>query len=447
MSLETAPGSGSVQEVVDDRLCVQCGTCVPVCPQRAITMRETPAGMLVASVQADRCVHCGLCRSACPGAELPLGDAGRGDPFMGDVRRAYAAVAGEEAVLASGQSGGVASALLLFLIESARIDAALVTTMPDDGSLRPLAKLARSRGEVLAAQGSKYCPAAPCELLDRFRAGERAAVIGIPCQMHGIHKLTRMASPLVSAVQYRIGLFCDRTLLYTCIDEMARQAGLGLASVSGLEYRSKGRKGWPGEVCFHLVSGERRYFPPTLRTSLKEFFTPWRCRLCFDKTNVFSDLAIGDAWGISQSPGGQSVILARSEKGDQLVREAAARGFLDASEIEAERIFLGQNIEWRRHDFSSFMRLAARRGRRVPKYAGFNARFLQAADEEADKRNERRLGYSLELASGLSKKIALAHVRRWQRRQRGAAIFTSWLARGKGVAGRVLSILKRTRNG
>lgn len=437
MSIEAVHDLGSVQEVVDDRLCVQCGTCVPVCPQQAITMRETPAGMLVASVQADRCVHCGLCRSACPGADLPVGAAGRGDPFKGDVRRAYAGAAGEEAVRVSGQSGGVASALLLFLFETSRIDAALVTSMPDDGSLRPLSKLARTREEVLSAQGSKYCPAAPCALLGRFRAGERAAVVGIPCQMHGIHKLAGTGSPLASAVHYRIGLFCDRTLLYSCIDEMARQARLGLDSVTGLEYRSKGRMGWPGEVCFHLVSGERRYFPPTLRTSLKEFFTPWRCRLCFDKLNVFSDLAIGDAWGISQSPAGQSVILARSEKGDALVRAAVTQGFLDANEIEAERIFLGQNIEKRRHDFSSFMRLAEKRGERVPEYNGLSARFLKAADEEPDRLNERRLSYSLELANSQSKKIALAHARRWQRRQKGAAFFVSWLARGRALAGRV----------
>ncbi|MCJ7523873.1 MAG: Coenzyme F420 hydrogenase/dehydrogenase, beta subunit C-terminal domain [Candidatus Aminicenantes bacterium] len=424
--------SRSVQEVVDNQLCTQCGTCVSVCPVQAIEMRETPAGMLVASVQEEKCDQCGLCRLVCSGADFEMEDLENIDPFKGRVLKAYVGHAGNEAIRASGQSGGVVSALLLFLLENRRIDSALITSMPADGSLRPHPILARTKGEILAAQGSKYCPVAPSTLLGRVENGERIAAVGIPCQMHGIYKLSRHRNPLASGIKYKIGLFCDRTLFYSCIEQMARKAHLKMKDVAGLEYRSKSRNGWPGEVCFHLVSGEKRFFSPSLRSSLKEFFTPLRCRLCFDKLNVFCDLSVGDAWGISESAKGDSVILARNEAGNLLIRDAMAQGFLETKEIDAELVFNAQNIEKRRLDFSSFMKLYGRGGHLLPEYKGLMTEFLKAGNKALDAQNKRRLNYSLDIAGSATKENALARARAWQRKQKRDLFFASLLGKLKG---------------
>ena len=388
-------------------------------------MRETPAGLLVAAVQEDKCDHCGLCRLVCPGAELELQGLEGVDPFKGRIVNAYSGHASEEALRASGQSGGVVSALLLFLLETGRINRALTAAMPMDGSLRPRPLLARTRDEVLAAQGSKYCPTAPCALLGDVENGERIAVVGIPCQMHGMQRAMRQGSTLVSGITYKIGLFCDRTLLYSCQEHMARQARLKMSHLAGLEYRSKKRNGWPGEVCFHLVSGEKRFFPPALRMGVKDFYTPPRCRLCFDKLNVFADVAVGDAWGVAPSAQGDSVLLARNEMGDQLIREAMARGYVQAREVDAELVFRGQGGERRRRDFSSFMRLSSLAGRPLPKYIGMAPVFLQAGDRALDACNGRRLLYSLRIAGSVTREKALAQARAWQRRQRTIDILAS----------------------
>ena len=415
---------GSVQEVVDSQLCTQCGTCVPLCHVQAIEMRETPAGMLVASVQGEKCDQCGLCLTVCPGAELELEELGGIDPFKGSVIQAYWGHACDESIRASGQSGGVVSALLLFLLGSGRIDSALVTAMPENGSLRPRSMLARTREEILVAQGSKYCPVAPCALLGSVENGERIAAVGLPCQMHGMYRLFRMGNSLASGIKYKIGLFCDRTLLYSCIDQMMRQANLKLGDVASLEYRSKTRMGWPGEVCFHLVSGKKQFFPSSLRVNLKEYFTPLRCRLCFDKLNITSDLAIGDTWGISQSARGDSVILARNETGALLIREAVAHGFLEMKEIDAELVFQGQDIEKRRLDFTSFMKLHNQEGRLLPKYKGLTEAFLKTGNNALDAQNRRKLNFSLGMTGSTTKKNALAQAQAWQKKHRSGILFT-----------------------
>lgn len=42
--------------------CVACGTCIKVCPRKAITVKDG----IIAIVDKDLCVGCGLCIKACP---------------------------------------------------------------------------------------------------------------------------------------------------------------------------------------------------------------------------------------------------------------------------------------------------------------------------------------------------------------------------------------------
>lgn len=52
---------------IDPERCDICGTCVSVCPEDAIRVREFSVTIL-----ADRCTGCGLCRTICPA--LAIGD-------------------------------------------------------------------------------------------------------------------------------------------------------------------------------------------------------------------------------------------------------------------------------------------------------------------------------------------------------------------------------------
>jgi ferredoxin len=49
--------------------CTGCGTCVPACPTRALSLAsEHPGGLGRKSVTVDaaRCTGCGICLPACP---------------------------------------------------------------------------------------------------------------------------------------------------------------------------------------------------------------------------------------------------------------------------------------------------------------------------------------------------------------------------------------------
>lgn len=410
--------SDAIQDTVAGYLCTQCGTCVAVCPVGAIEMRETPGGMLVAHVNEEKCTACGQCRQICPGGGFDLDLPETVDPFRGQVCGAYVGHACDETIRSKGQSGGVVSALLLFLLETRRVDAALVSAMPCDGSLRPKAFLARTREQVLGAQGSKYCPVGANVALGGAAVGDRIAVVGIPCQMHGIHRLQQSHNPLIAGIEYRIGLFCDRTLFYTCIDQMARNAGLNASHIAGLEYRSKARNGWPGEVCFHLDSGESRFYSSSLRTSLKDCFTPPRCRLCFDKTNILSDVSVGDAYGVSDDVKGNSVVIARSKNGLSLLTDASDAGYVAFTETDVELVFEGQAVDTRRRDWIAWMDAWRQIGHKSPIHTGMGCR-LAASDDPARVASRRQqLTFNCRIASSATKESAMAIVVRqqWARR-------------------------------
>lgn len=48
--------------------CTKCGSCVPVCPQEAITEGD-PRYV----IDADKCVDCGLCADECPAQAIAAG--------------------------------------------------------------------------------------------------------------------------------------------------------------------------------------------------------------------------------------------------------------------------------------------------------------------------------------------------------------------------------------
>ena len=402
----------TVKDVVFRHLCTQCGTCVAVCPQNAIEMQETPSGMLTPLILEEKCVQCGTCRKLCPGLAVEIKPQGV-DPFKGNVCAAFVGHACDDFVRYTGQSGGVVSAILIYLLETNQINAALVTVMPANGTLRPEPILARKRSEILAAQGSKYCPVAANKALKDITAGDHIATVGVSCQIHGIQALMRDKESLRNNIKYKIGLFCDRTMFYTCIDMMSKNAGIKRKRIESMEFRSKKRNGWPGEVCFQLHSGNRRYFPAFLRTSVKDYFTPPRCRLCFDKLNVLSDLSIGDPWGLCESDTkNSSVIIARNDKALSLLNNACNNGFLKLKEISAELIYEGQGVEQRRRNFTAFSAIWHEMGRTLPEYRGLDYDLNNIVHFNEIEVLRRKLLLNCHIAESTNKQAALATVKR-----------------------------------
>ena len=69
-----AMSAAKMVSFTDVSKCVACGTCVKVCPTKAITLAKVN-GKMVSVVDPAKCVGCGTCVKSCPTKALSLKDA------------------------------------------------------------------------------------------------------------------------------------------------------------------------------------------------------------------------------------------------------------------------------------------------------------------------------------------------------------------------------------
>ena len=135
----------SVASVSRNLLCTGCGGCMAVCPVGVIAMAESPAGFLTAQVQAH-CIGCGKCRTVCPSVLENTKDIVPEDLLHGKVQAGFIGCAKNPETRLNGQSGGVVTALLAYLLESGQADGAVVNRF-DSETRRPKAVIAETAEE------------------------------------------------------------------------------------------------------------------------------------------------------------------------------------------------------------------------------------------------------------------------------------------------------------
>jgi coenzyme F420 hydrogenase subunit beta len=220
--------------------------------------------------------------------------------------------------------------------------------------------------------------------------------------MQGLRNAQANGLPWAQDIALTVGLFCDRVLSYGAIDYLVDKAGVPIDKALGFEYRSKRWRGWPGDVCVRTRGGEDRYLDKHYRSLCKEFFTLARCRLCFDKCNVFSDLTFGDAWGVRQAVEGFSVILARTPKGLDMLLSAEKAGALRLEKIAPEVVFKAQGAENRRRNWTAYTAVWQQMGRAAPDF-GIASRWWASLDQVDLAPFRRHLERAMDLSSRASR--------------------------------------------
>jgi len=365
-NVEQMTKEDNITWVVCNNLCLACGTCVSICPQEAIRMVETPAGLLVAQADDSKCSGCGLCLECCPGTHLEQGLlSAEFDPFKGKAVAVYLGQALDQRILSEGQSGGIVTALLCHLLDSGCITGAIVTQMPEDGSLRPKSIVARDKSTICRAQGSKYCPVAVNSVIPKeVDDGEKLAVVGLPCHIHGIRNVQSRLGRWQGL--FTIGLVCERILAFGAIDHLIDKAHLSRSDVTYFRFKSKLLGGWPGDIYIRTRDSVVHRLPKWQRSKIKDVYTPLRCRLCFDRLNVLSDLVVGDPWGIRKDKEGYSIVIVRSERAKDALLSSQSTGSLRLWPIEPELVFKGQSVEQKRQEWTEFTKAWSHMGGIVP---------------------------------------------------------------------------------
>jgi coenzyme F420 hydrogenase subunit beta len=136
-----------------------------------------------------------------------------------------------------------------------------------------------------------------------------------------------------------VAVFCAGTPSTHGTLEMIRAVGADPERVTSVRYRGNG---WPGLATIDedTPDGPRRH-QITYQESwgeLLQMHRQWRCYVCMDHTGEFADVAVGDPWyrTLGDDEIGESLVLARTERGREAVEAAIADGYLVAEPAAAD---------------------------------------------------------------------------------------------------------------
>lgn len=338
-----------LKTVITKGLCTNCGTCIGICPLRAIEFdheSEQP-------VLTGKCTECGMCPEVCPGKDIPLKSLSEKvfgqaeyDENLGYVKNYVKGYAAHPLIRKQGTSGGIVSALLTYAIENGIVENVLTTGQETDKPWRGKGHLVSSPEEILQCAGSKYVVVPTNEALDWKKCvGHNFGVVGVPCQVHGIRKaqLSSKASKITSNLKFVIGIFCGTNWSPKAVEHFLIEHCPNINSseeVSKVAYRG-GPEG--NDIEITTLKGENPLISARLRSKLY-FSRRDRCCMCYDFSGELADISVGDIYtyeGQGQQRIPQwSAVLVRSQTGLELLQGAEKAGYIQTEPLE-KHVFLG----------------------------------------------------------------------------------------------------------
>ncbi len=140
-------------DVIDVGSCVLCGACYWVCPENIVSIEDRKP-----QLKGNCPPECNLCYVACPRTYLSHEVLNRDldQKALGD----YLKIVSARASNVEGQDGGVATALLNYILDENITDDVVVVDKYDDNPWKPEAVLTSNVEDVKKAAGTKYsaCP-------------------------------------------------------------------------------------------------------------------------------------------------------------------------------------------------------------------------------------------------------------------------------------------------
>lgn len=306
--------------IIETGECTVCGACITACPDSHIKLIENKPKRPKRTMD---CVGCHTCYDACymlrhdliKDIEGSIMGWGRKES-IGFYRRIVAARTKDTEIERTCQNGGVVTTLLLYALDSGLIDGALVVGRD---AWAPIACIAKTRGEIIRAAGTKY---GVVPVLKELRAAvvdhglSKICIVGSPCHIQSVRYLKHKGLPLASSVKLTIGLFCRENYEYACIAEKIRAKGMDINQVDKLDVSRE----------FNIyAAGNKLSFPITEAKRC----VPRHCLVCQDFAAELADIAIGSGG----SAEGWSTVIIRTEQGERVFGGMVEEGLIQTKEI------------------------------------------------------------------------------------------------------------------
>jgi coenzyme F420 hydrogenase subunit beta len=332
----------TVSDIVDSGLCIGCGLCRSIAPD-SIEIRlmedgtERPIEVSPPSESDLRLIN-----DVCPGLRVTLkAPAAPVDTMWGPVLRLARGHATDPAVRFRSATGGVLTALGIYLLESGRVSRIVHVAPSTDDPILWQAQVSETRQDVLDGSGSRYGPAAPLtETMSLVADGAPVALIAKPCDAAAVRNLQERLDRARQVFEYLLVMACGGASRLTKHLDLLESLGVDRAEVVSLRHRGYGN---PGPTSVTLRDGRSWQVPyREMWEDESRWDLQWRCKVCPDGMGEVADLVALDCWpgGVPEGEDtGFNGIIARTPVGADLLAAAIAEGVLyitdDGLEVDA----------------------------------------------------------------------------------------------------------------
>jgi coenzyme F420-reducing hydrogenase beta subunit len=280
-------------------------------------MNYDQEGFLYPFIDDDKCINCGLCYKKCPLKNV--------SNKKNDIKQTRGGYVKDETILKLSSSGGFASSLSNYVVESNGI----VFGVRYDETFKSCSyDFSESKAGLLKFAGSKYIQSEKKDIYLKVKEfldkGKLVLFTGCPCDVNALHSyLSKDYDNLILCELFCMGVTSNKILeAYIDYKELKEKSELVCINM-----RSK-KNGWfIPTLEEHYRNGEISYSPfysSYLGFGFLHFSRP-SCYSCvYRGKNSYADLKIGDLWGAKKgngywNPNGMSCVLSLTDKGTKIM--------------------------------------------------------------------------------------------------------------------------------
>jgi coenzyme F420 hydrogenase subunit beta len=281
----------------------------------------------------------------CPGARIEglpenlVAPDSKYDEVWGIWREIVLAWSADPDVRHIGSTGGLLTALGLYLIESDEVDFLVHATASERSPSFGRRLISRTRDDVMGGAGSRYGPTATLidvlQILDNCEtSGETFAFIGTPCDVTALRNLATEDERVSRYCKYQLAMVCGGFMAPSGLQDFLAGEGISFKNITALRYRGYG---CPGPTRIETAENAVTEF------NYVDFWgddestwkLPFRCKVCADGIGDAADIAASDTWnggsppryGQDRDPGFNAALI-RTIPGQQLIQRAVDAGYV-----------------------------------------------------------------------------------------------------------------------
>ncbi len=319
---------------VCNEYCIGCGLCKS---QLHTEMTKNDKGYIKPNFEKNAHTEEFL-KNVCPVTGLQTQDAKKAE-MWGEAVNVYEGYSTEPTIRKKASSGGMLTALAIFLLESGKVDGIIQVSVDENNPIQTKARVSTTKEQVVECCGSRYSISSPwINLSECMEKGKKYAAIGKPCDIRALYYLRKYDSTFNNIV-YLLSFFCAGLPSENANERLLAGLGCKKEKCQSLTYRGNG---WPGYATAVDDDGKsyQMEYSKAWGGILGRDINPY-CRLCLDGIGESADISCGDGWYITEDGepdfterDGRNVVFARTKLGEQLLREAQNAGMIEISPWE-----------------------------------------------------------------------------------------------------------------